>query len=86
MTGQPGTDEVLRDWARELCRELGIDQPVGIDEILELAAIAAHRVARPAAPVTTFLVGYAAALRGGGAEHTGATARRARELAEGREP
>ena len=36
-----------------------------IDEILDLARDAAHQIERPAAPLTTFLVGYAAAMRGG---------------------
>ena len=42
-----------------------MDLDVEIDDILDLARDAAHQVERPAAPLTTFLVGYAAALRGG---------------------
>ncbi|WP_031273339.1 DUF6457 domain-containing protein, partial [Curtobacterium sp. B8] len=42
--------------------------PVDISTVLDLARDAAHGVARPAAPLTTFLVGYAAGLRGGSAE------------------
>jgi hypothetical protein len=37
-----------------------------VDLVLDLARDAAHAVDRPAAPLTTFLVGYAAAHRGGG--------------------
>ncbi|MCP6423268.1 DUF6457 domain-containing protein, partial [Klebsiella pneumoniae] len=33
--------------------------PADVERMLGLAGIAAHRVIRPAAPVTTFLVGYA---------------------------
>lgn len=34
-------------------------------ELLELARVAAHSVARPAAPLTTFLAGYALGAAGG---------------------
>ncbi|MGW7223805.1 DUF6457 domain-containing protein, partial [Streptomyces sp. NPDC054826] len=43
---------------------------------------AAHGVARPAAPLTTFLVGYAAARAGGGREAVADAARRAAALAD----
>ena len=39
-----------------------------IAALLDVARDAAHGVARPAAPLTTFVVGYVAALRGGGAD------------------
>jgi hypothetical protein len=55
----------LADWADELSAALGIDVEIEIDAILDLARDAAHLVDRPAAPLTTFLVGYAAAARGG---------------------
>lgn len=57
----------LMSWSTELCDALGLDLEVDIDAILDLARDAAHQVERPAAPVTTFLVGYAAGLRGGSA-------------------
>jgi hypothetical protein len=50
-----------------LAQALGV--PVGdvdVNDLLGLAGEAAHAVERPAAPLTTFLVGYAAGLRGGG--------------------
>lgn len=61
-------DDTLAAWAAELSRELGLprDAPLDIDDVLDLARDAAHSVARPAAPLTTFLVGYAAGLAGGG--------------------
>lgn len=51
----------LHDWIDELCDVLDVE--VDLDEalILDLAKDAAHNVERPAAPVTTFLLGYAAA-------------------------
>jgi hypothetical protein len=55
----------LSDWTTQLSEALGIDVELEIDEILDVARDAAHQVERPAAPLTTFLVGYAAALRGG---------------------
>jgi hypothetical protein len=55
----------LTTWNEQLCDALGLDLEVEIDAVLELARDAAHQVERPAAPLTTFLVGYAAGLRGG---------------------
>jgi hypothetical protein len=55
----------LTDWTDQLTEALGIDVELEIDAILDLARDAAHLVDRPAAPLTTFLVGYAAAARGG---------------------
>jgi len=57
----------LETWVAELAAELGVPELTGLDlaTVLDLARDAAHSVARPAAPLTTFLVGYAAA-RGGG--------------------
>ena len=54
----------LHDWIDELCDVLDVE--VDLDEalILDLARDAAHNVARPAAPITTFLLGYAAASSG----------------------
>lgn len=56
----------LDAWTRELARALGLDLEVDVPALLDVARDAAHHVERPAAPVTTFLVGYAAATRGGG--------------------
>jgi hypothetical protein len=55
----------LSGWTTELSTALGVDVDVEIDEILDVAREAAHQVDRPAAPLTTFLIGYAAASRGG---------------------
>ncbi|MFK4069403.1 NTP transferase domain-containing protein [Streptomyces sp. NPDC029674] len=52
---------VLDEWISAVKDELGIDLDVDTGALLDLARDAAHGVARPAAPLTTFLVGYAAA-------------------------
>jgi len=56
----------LTEWTEQLCDALGIDDlEFEGDAILDLARDAAHQIDRPAAPLTTFVVGYAAARRGG---------------------
>lgn len=52
---------MLDQWITAVKNELGIDLTVDTKTLLDLARDAAHGVARPAAPLTTFLVGYAAA-------------------------
>ena len=77
--------DVLGSWVRELCAELGIDpERLDRDLVLDLARDAAHGVARPAAPLTTFLVGYAAGLRGGTPEAVREVAAIAQRLAAAR--
>lgn len=47
-------------WARELAATLQLsDVRFDVDDILDLAGVAAHSVVRPAAPLTTFLLGVA---------------------------
>ncbi|WP_245984122.1 NTP transferase domain-containing protein [Streptomyces tateyamensis] len=72
----------LDDWMTEAAAELGIDLAVDRTELLDLARVVAHAVARPAAPLTAFLVGYAAAARGGGAAEVAAASARVTALAE----
>jgi hypothetical protein len=49
-----------------LARDLDLElDHVDIDRLLDVARDAAFSVTRPAAPLATFMVGYAAALRGG---------------------
>lgn len=74
---------MLSDWTERLAAELGLDSSdpdVDLDLLLNLARDAAHAVERPAAPVTTFFVGYAAAKRGGGVDAIADCVRIAREL------
>lgn len=61
-----GPIKVSTDWVERIKHELGIGLAVDVSDLLDLARDAAHQVARPAAPLTTFLVGYAAAAQGGG--------------------
>ena len=51
----------LHDWIDELCDALDIEAEVDEALVLDLARDAAHNVERPAAPITTYLLGYAAA-------------------------
>ncbi len=75
-------ERTLDDWIAEAGAELGIDFEVDVPGLLDLARVVAHGVARPAAPLTAFLVGYAAAARGGGAEEVAAATARVTALAE----
>ncbi len=65
-TKQPVGSE-LYQWVAELVEELGVDPDVvDVDAVLDLAREAASGVARPAVPLTAFLVGCAVGARGGG--------------------
>lgn len=56
----------LDDWVAELLKGLEIpDTPVDVDAILGMAGVAAHSIIRPAAPVTTYIAGFAAGLAAG---------------------
>jgi hypothetical protein len=74
--------DVLTSWVADLAAALDLD-PADLDRdlLLDVARDAAHGVARPAAPLTTFLVGYAAGLRGGGPAAVAAAADIAQRLA-----
>ncbi|WLQ42032.1 NTP transferase domain-containing protein [Streptomyces laculatispora] len=75
---------VLDEWITAVKNELAIEIDVDTAVLLDLARDAAHGVARPAAPLTTFLVGYAAAKAssdGGGPEAVAEAARKAAALA-----
>jgi hypothetical protein len=72
----------LHDWIDELCDVLDLDTEVDEGLVLDLARVAAHNVARPAAPITTFLLGYAAGTQGADPEEVEALAGRAQRLAE----
>jgi hypothetical protein len=49
----------LDSWVTAVCAELGIQPTTTPDTVLEVARDVAHGVARPAAPLTTFLLGRA---------------------------
>lgn len=76
--------DVLAEWVAELVDALGLDGPVDTALVLDVARDAAHGVARPAAPVTTFLVGLAAGRQGGDPDAVRAAAHRAQQLAVAR--
>jgi Domain of unknown function (DUF6457) len=72
----------LHDWIDELCDVLEIECEFDEGLVLDLARDVAHGVERPAAPVSTFLLGYAAALHGAGPEKLEELCGRASALAE----
>ena len=85
MSGSvPLPPEALDEWLVALTAKLGLDAdavPVGI--LLDVARDVAHSVARPAAPLSTFLVGLAAARAGGTEADVRAACAAASELARG---
>ncbi|GAB2463503.1 hypothetical protein GCM10027063_00970 [Promicromonospora xylanilytica] len=57
----------LDSWVEALEAELGLPPgTIDVPEVLDLARDAAHAVARPAAPVTTYAVGFADGLAAAG--------------------
>ncbi|SOD63215.1 molybdenum cofactor guanylyltransferase [Streptomyces zhaozhouensis] len=55
---------VLEEWIAAVKAELGVELDVDTKALLDAARDAAHGVTRPAAPLTTFLIGYAAGRTG----------------------
>ncbi|WP_372728898.1 DUF6457 domain-containing protein [Nocardioides sp.] len=72
----------LHDWIDELCDVLDVETEVDEALVLDLARAAAHNVTRPAAPITTYLLGWAAGAQGANPEAIEALAARAQLLAE----
>lgn len=73
MSEQPRTlpPEALNEWAGALCEQFNLDaQDVPIALILDLAKEAAVGVARPAAPLSTFVAGLVAGRAGGASADT----------------
>lgn len=73
----------LHDWIDELCDVLDLDTEVDEALVLDLARVAAHNVARPAAPITTYLLGFAAGAADADVDAIERMAARAQRLAEG---
>jgi hypothetical protein len=70
----------LDEWTDALCAELGLDRDAAVARtVLDLARVVAHKVDRPAAPLTAYFLGAAV---GHGASLADAAARIER-LAEG---
>ncbi|BCJ39016.1 hypothetical protein Athai_65190 [Actinocatenispora thailandica] len=65
----------LDTWTDTVCRELGIAEPIDRAAILDLTKEVAHGVARPAAPLTAYLVGLAVGAGGDLAEVAGRVGR-----------
>lgn len=56
-------DETLEEWCRALLQAYKLENvQVDVNAVLSLAGVAAHSVVRPAAPLTTFIAGFAAGL------------------------
>ena len=72
----------MDEWLDAAKRELGIELDVDVAELLDTTKVVAHNVARPLAPLTAFLIGYAAAQAGGGPVAVTETSRRITALAE----
>lgn len=58
----------LHDWIDELCDALDVEIDLDESLVLDVARDVAHGVERPAAPISTFLLGYAAARSQGNPE------------------
>lgn len=52
--------EPLANWLSAVQRELGLDEVLDVRLLLDLSRQVAHAVERPAAPLTTYLLGVAA--------------------------
>ncbi|WP_262851492.1 DUF6457 domain-containing protein [Mumia quercus] len=65
MSTSTGPERSLADWGDVVCATLGIEPDYDLHAILDTAREVAHAVERPAAPLTAFLVGFAAAQAGG---------------------
>ena len=62
----------MQKWLDAVKKELGVEAEIDVDLILDVAKDAAHNVQRPAAPVTTYLLGLAV---GAGADPAEAAAK-----------
>lgn len=51
----------MSTWAEAVQKELGLKVEIDVESILDVARVAAHAIERPAAPVTTYLLGIAVA-------------------------
>ena len=59
-------------WITQLAAELGVDPPVEIADLLDATRNIAHNVSRPAAPLSLYVLGLAAA---SGVDHAELVAR-----------
>jgi Domain of unknown function (DUF6457) len=69
----------LEEWTAALCAEFGLEPGAGSSRtVLDLARVVAHSVDRPAAPLTSYLLGLAV----GRGQPLDAAAERVRQLAQ----
>ncbi len=73
----------LHDWIDEVSDVLDIEAELDEGLVLDLARVVAHSVERPAAPITTYLLGYAAGSTDADPEAVERLAARVQRLAEG---
>jgi hypothetical protein len=73
----------LHDWIDELCDVLDVEAEVDEGLLADLTKVAATNVERLAAPVTAYLLGFAAATHFANPEETERLAAKAQALAEG---
>jgi hypothetical protein len=78
------------EWLSSVARDFGLDPSVSdhalLALVLDLTRSVAHGVARPAAPLTAFLVGLAAGRAGGDGQAVRRTLARVQALLEGAPP
>jgi hypothetical protein len=60
-TGEPGAEPMMNTWVNAVCAQPNLPADVNVDVILDVARVSARNIERPAAPVTTFLLGVAVA-------------------------
>ena len=73
----------LHDWIDELCDTLDIEAEIDEGLVLDLTKVVADNVFRPAAPITAYIVGYAAGLQDADPSGIERLAAKAQRLAEG---
>jgi hypothetical protein len=73
----------LPEWTDHVRNDLGVTVEVDLKGLLDATRDIAHAVERPAAPVTAFLIGYAAAQRGGSETDIAEVTARVLELVAG---
>lgn len=72
----------LHDWIDELCDTLDIEAEIDEGLVLDLTKVVADNVFRPAAPITAYIVGYAAGLQDADPSGVERLAAKAQRLAE----
>ena len=72
----------LHDWIDELCDSLDVDIEVDEGLILDLTKVVADNVVKVAAPISSYILGYAAGRTGASPDEVERLAARAQALAE----